>query len=176
MAEQIAGWYPDPSGDVSKLRYWDGLKWTDQFTGAPSSTLPVQSAQPAQPVQPVQPAQPMQVARPAMQSPYQAPAGGQAWGTQPSMQAPYQAPPKQSAGLGVAALICGITGFCLLLPSIVAVVLGILGMRKQAGKGLAIAGLVLGIVGVLWWILFFIGGGFDAFMEGFWEGYYGALG
>lgn len=34
MAEQQAGWYPDPSGDVSKLRYWDGLQWTNDFTDA----------------------------------------------------------------------------------------------------------------------------------------------
>lgn len=34
MAGQQAGWYPDPSGDVSKLRYWDGTRWTDDVTSA----------------------------------------------------------------------------------------------------------------------------------------------
>lgn len=39
MANQQAGWYPDPSGDASKLRYWDGMQWTND----------VADAQPAQP-------------------------------------------------------------------------------------------------------------------------------
>lgn len=30
-----AGWYADPSGDATKLRYWDGNQWTDQYTDAP---------------------------------------------------------------------------------------------------------------------------------------------
>ncbi|WP_193311356.1 DUF2510 domain-containing protein [Georgenia satyanarayanai] len=34
MSNPIAGWYPDPSGDPSKLRYWDGASWTEHF--APS--------------------------------------------------------------------------------------------------------------------------------------------
>lgn len=34
MADQQAGWYPDPSGDVSKLRYWDGVQWTNDFAAA----------------------------------------------------------------------------------------------------------------------------------------------
>lgn len=29
-----AGWYPDPSGDPAKLRYWNGEKWTDDFADA----------------------------------------------------------------------------------------------------------------------------------------------
>jgi uncharacterized protein YbjQ (UPF0145 family) len=28
-----AGWYPDPS-DASRVRYWDGAVWTDQFAPA----------------------------------------------------------------------------------------------------------------------------------------------
>lgn len=34
MANAEAGWYPDPSGDITKLRYWDGMQWTDSY--APS--------------------------------------------------------------------------------------------------------------------------------------------
>lgn len=31
MANPIAGWYPDPSGDQTKLRWWDGNQWTDNY-------------------------------------------------------------------------------------------------------------------------------------------------
>lgn len=37
MSESRAGWYPDPSGDPSKLRYWDGSQWTDDYADSPSS-------------------------------------------------------------------------------------------------------------------------------------------
>lgn len=49
MADQQAGWYPDPSGDVTKLRYWNGTQWTDDFTNNPSnpSTPAYYAPQPA---------------------------------------------------------------------------------------------------------------------------------
>lgn len=31
-----AGWYPDPEGDTTRLRYWDGTQWTDNYTPAPA--------------------------------------------------------------------------------------------------------------------------------------------
>jgi hypothetical protein len=34
MADQQAGWYPDPSGDAQRLRYWDGAKWTSDFSSS----------------------------------------------------------------------------------------------------------------------------------------------
>ena len=34
MGNPQAGWYPDPSGDVTKLRYWDGMQWTNNYTDA----------------------------------------------------------------------------------------------------------------------------------------------
>jgi len=43
MAETQAGWYPDPSGDASKLRYWDGAQWTSNLSDAqPGQTVPQQ--------------------------------------------------------------------------------------------------------------------------------------
>ena len=36
-----AGWYPDPMGDTTKLRYWDGAAWTDHYApaqGHPAAT------------------------------------------------------------------------------------------------------------------------------------------
>lgn len=34
METAQAGWYPDPSGDATKLRYWDGERWTDDYADA----------------------------------------------------------------------------------------------------------------------------------------------
>lgn len=33
-----AGWYPDPMGDTTKLRYWDGAAWTDNYAPAQGQT------------------------------------------------------------------------------------------------------------------------------------------
>ncbi len=46
MDEIKAGWYPDPSGDASKLRYWDGQAWTDQYL--PTQTSASNTASQAQ--------------------------------------------------------------------------------------------------------------------------------
>lgn len=34
MTTPQAGWYPDPSGDATKLRYWDGAQWTEYYAAA----------------------------------------------------------------------------------------------------------------------------------------------
>jgi len=31
MAYPVAGWYPDPSGNTSRTRFWDGTDWTDYY-------------------------------------------------------------------------------------------------------------------------------------------------
>lgn len=31
MANPQAGWYPDPAGNPTMIRYWDGTQWTDQY-------------------------------------------------------------------------------------------------------------------------------------------------
>jgi prepilin-type processing-associated H-X9-DG protein len=60
-----------------------------------------------------------------------------------------------SNGFATASLICGILGFCIpVLGGIVAIVLGIVGLTKTkdprvGGKGMAIAGLVLGGVSIV---------------------------
>ncbi len=140
MADQQAGWYPDPSGDASKLRYWDGAQWTNDFSDAQTSS----AAQPAQPVQPVQP----QVV--VSETTYSNQTGGQQPINQPYMQAPAQ----QSNGLAIGALICGIAGLCTGgLLSIVAIILGVLGRKNPVNKGMATAGLILGIVGIVLWVI-----------------------
>ena len=72
MANPIAGWYPDPSGDTTKLRWWDGNQWTDNYADA---VIPQQ--QPAQPQMPQSQSQPQQAAQPQPQQaqPQQAPQG-----------------------------------------------------------------------------------------------------
>lgn len=74
--------------------------------------------------------------------------------------APAPVSPTPTNGLAVAALVTGIvaviTGwvpFWGLLVGVAAVVLGILGLKKATGKGMAIAGLVTGAVGALWGLL-----------------------
>jgi len=44
MSNPIAGWYPDPSGDPSRLRYWDGASWTEHFAPAQGATTGASAA------------------------------------------------------------------------------------------------------------------------------------
>lgn len=46
MSTAAAGWYADPLGDTTKIRYWDGTQWTDQYQAAAD---PNADAAPAQP-------------------------------------------------------------------------------------------------------------------------------
>jgi hypothetical protein len=63
------------------------------------------------------------------------------------------------SGLAIASLVCGISGVFLALPAIPAIILGFAAISQIKndlaywGKGLAIAGLVLGILVVLLWII-----------------------
>lgn len=40
MTNQQAGWYADPSGDPTKLRYWDGTQWTNDYADAQPPVAP----------------------------------------------------------------------------------------------------------------------------------------
>lgn len=65
--------------------------------------------------------------------------------------------PLQTNGWAVASLVCGIL-FCLALPAPLAVIFGIVALLKSrqphvGGKGMAVAGLILGIIGIAFWIL-----------------------
>ena len=70
-------------------------------------------------------------------------------------QANYAQHPKKKNTIGILSLILGIAGMLLscvivgIVPSIAAVVLGIIGIVKNNGKGQSIAGIVCGIIGIL---------------------------
>lgn len=88
------------------------------------------------------------------QGPYAPPPGGAPGGYAPP--GGYGgAAPAQSNGVAIAALVCGILSLVCLPPlGLVAVPLGIAGMSKAKkiggnGRGLAIGGLITGILGIL---------------------------
>ena len=86
---------------------------------------------------------------------------GQPYGAAPA--------PQKSNGPAIASLVCGILGCVPFITSLAAVVLGIVGIKKTkdprvGGKGLAIAGLILGVLGLGMWGLF--GGGIFALIKG----------
>lgn len=109
MAAQ-AGWYPDPSGNIEKLRFWDGERWTNDFMDAASvqpiaasaSQAPAQQTdcevQPAQQIQPAyQPAQPSQQ-QAQQQAQQQSQQQSQQQAQQPYQQQPYQSDPASPYG------------------------------------------------------------------------------
>ena len=75
-------------------------------------------------------------------------------GRQPAYAAPMVEPP--SSGLAVAALICGLLFFIPVLPGLLGVIFGIIGINqtrdnRASGRGLAIAGLICGGLSLLMW-------------------------
>ncbi|MCB5293319.1 DUF4190 domain-containing protein [Arthrobacter sp. SO3] len=73
-------------------------------------------------------------------------------------QPSYYGVPPESKGLSIASLCCGIAAFVglgiFLLPQLAAVILGHLALKREpSGRGMAIAGLVLGYVGIALTIL-----------------------
>lgn len=85
---------------------------------------------------------------------YNPPPGGPANGY-------YGQPPSQ--GFGIASLVCGILAlvmcciWCLSIPlGVVSIVLGILQIQKKTAKGMAIAGIVCSVLGILLSIVVFI--------------------
>ena len=89
---------------------------------------------------------------------YNPPPGGSANGY-------YGQPPSQ--GFGIASMVCGILAlvtcciWCLSVPlGIVSIVLGILQIQKKTAKGMAIAGIVCSVIGILLAALISIYAGF----------------
>ena len=84
-----------------------------------------------------------------------APVDGAPAAAQPTYNA--AVPAKQSNGMAIGGFVCSLIGFLLCcggIVSIVGLVLSIIGLNKSkqlngAGKGLAIAGIIIGAIGVI---------------------------
>jgi hypothetical protein len=136
-----AGWYADPSGDTTKLRYWDGTTWTEQTSDATASNgqTPQLTTAPTTPY-----AQP--TASPSA-NPYPQPV---------YQQAAPGTPVNDQSGAATASLVCGIIGivgalFLVIIGyvlGIIAIVMGTRG-RTSSKKSLATVGIVLGVIAVL---------------------------
>jgi hypothetical protein len=141
------GWYPDPSAP-GRQRYWDGTSWTEftdenyaekTGTSAPGTGVGV-SSWPSTP----------QAAGPGEPA---APAGQQSW----------VAPATRTNGIAIGSLVTGILALAVCATTLplgvilgpVAIVLSVKSSRvvkadpSQTGSGLATAGLVTGILGLL---------------------------
>jgi len=84
-------------------------------------------------------------------------------------QLPPGFPVQQTSGWSIASLICGLLMCVPFVAGLLAVVFGILGIRRArdpqvGGKGLAIAGLILGLISIILWALF--GAGVVALLKG----------
>jgi hypothetical protein len=156
-----AGWYPDPAGDTTKIRYWDGQAWTDQTQPAvnPELVSNANNAGAYVPAPAPAPAPTMEV--PGQPAPAPAPAPLQPIYASGQEIPPYAmaAPPTDRKGFAVASLVLGIVSmlFCCLayltfLPALLSIIFGALGL-KSSKKGIAIAGLILGAVAIVIGIL-----------------------
>src|SRR4051794_26639792 len=65
--------------------------------------------------------------------------------------------PVRVSGMAIASLVCGVAGIIpIIVPSLLATVFGLIAMRdtrrrEVAGRGMAVAGLWLGILGIAGW-------------------------
>ena len=164
-----ANWYPDPE-DPAQQRYWDGTQWTEHRAPAATSG-PAAASGPTGP-------QVTGAQAPSWQSASSSPSWG---GTSTT-------PATGTNGLAIASLVVAILSFFLAfiaiggLGGVVAVVLGIVALRRvrdsgQDGRGLAVAGIVVGglsvLLGIVMTIVFvFVGNviesggtGFTDFLE-----------
>lgn len=145
-----AGWYPDPLGRYEH-RYWDGAQWTDNASrGGETITDPLDGSAPV-----VQHELGAQAAPPAQQyaDPHADPGAG--W-SQPA------AAPGGTEGLAIVSLILSIV-WIFGLGSIAGIVTGIIARRRiresggtKTGNGIAVAGIVVGILTLGLTVLFFL--------------------
>ena len=112
MADPQAGWYADPAGDATKLRWWDGTQWTENYTSAQGQAPAVATTPaPAQSQSQIAPSTPGAGAYQPGQQPYSQPAYQQPTYTQPANK-------SNDEGLRLAAFIfciVSLVGCCWLI-------------------------------------------------------------
>ena len=79
----------------------------------------------------------------------------------------YAPPQGGTSGMAIAAMICGICGFVCLVPGLVGIVLGIVALPQikrngQSGRGMAIAGIVVGALWIVGFVLLIVLGNHDS--------------
>ncbi|MCJ1705010.1 DUF4190 domain-containing protein [Rathayibacter sp. VKM Ac-2926] len=156
------GWYPHPA-DLGAELYWDGAAWTDRSRPAVPPAPAYGTPEPEQPATPGYGAAPEYGAAPgygaAPQYPV-TPGSGPAPGYGPA--AGYGAAPARRNSLAIASLVLGIASILinpLLVPSILAIVFGVRGRAASAqlgGRGFATAGLITGVIGIVFGVLSFL--------------------
>ena len=112
-------------------------------------------------------------------APYGAPPGYDPGYGMPAYGVPYGGPPQpqsKPSGMAITSLVLGIVGvplFCFVLPSLLAVVFGAIGIRQcsknpvYSGKGMAVAGLILGVLTLLGFALLLVAA--DSFDSDTWN-------
>ena len=91
-----------------------------------------------------------------MQPPFGQPPMPPGYGQQPYGQPGFPPQPTGTSGAAIGSLICGILGCVPFITSLIAVILGIVGIKatgnnRAGGRGMAIAGLILGLLGLVGW-------------------------
>ena len=135
---------------------------TSEPSGYPSAPQYPQQQPPQQPPPYQQPSQPQYQQQPYQQSPAQ-PYPQQPNYGYPSGYQPYGGPVAQGTnGLAIGALVASLLGFCTCaVGSIVGIILGVLALnqlkeRPQDGRGMALAGIWVGVGGIVSVAIYFV--------------------
>lgn len=148
--------YQQPQYNAPQQNYQPPQYNAPQYN-APQYNAPQQNYQPPQYGAPQQNYQQQQYGTPQYGQPMYAPL----------------APKDESKGMAIASLVCGILSLTCccgsFIPSILAVVFGIISKsRKSENNGMALAGIILGAIGVIFsiiYIIFLASGGFEDLMN-----------
>lgn len=149
----------NPSADPTAEQWVPEQPTAAQYADATAESIaPAERGELTQPV-PTTSTVPVPLAPAPMMPPVGTPAGGlpPVGAMPPAAPLPYQPTPMPgSNGLAIAALCCGLVGI-VPIAAIVAIVLGIVALnqlhqRIQRGKGMATAGIVLGVLWLLGWV------------------------
>jgi len=146
MSENPApGWYADPTPGSTKMRYWDGTQWTEQYSDAPGAAPTATYAQPA-----------AQQYTATPNYTYNQPAAA----AQPSVKSTlaFAIPSLVSGGIAFICLCMAylvVPGWIGLLFAIAGLVLGMMA-NKKVKSGLATAGVIVNLIMLILCLIFAI--------------------